>query len=156
VRLRLCLAGAGLRPWSCAIPQILGTNSGVAVQNLLCCLGLGSLFSSWPLAQQLLRVAGTACLVTAAGMTLESPGEGLFLWGRVPEGVDVDLLVQDALRNKIVLARGASFSAGTAGRSHLRFNAVASQQPRLADDLSERLQALAGARHLLNRAGSMV
>lgn len=102
------------------------------------------------------RIASTRQL-SAAGITLEAPGEGgLFLWGRVPEGVDVDLLVQDALENKIVLARGASFSAGTAGRSHLRFNAVASQQPRLADYLSERLQAFAGASRLLSRAGSKV
>ena len=49
-----------------AMPQILGTNSGVAVQTLLCCLGLGSLFSSYPLAQQLLRVIGTAYLVWLA------------------------------------------------------------------------------------------
>lgn len=49
-----------------AMPQILGANSGVAVQTLLCCLGLGSLFNSYPLAQQVLQVVGTAYLVWLA------------------------------------------------------------------------------------------
>ena len=53
----------------------------------------------------------------AAGIRFDHPGEGgLFLWGEVPEGVDIDLLVQDALRNKILLVRGATFMAdGAAG-----------------------------------------
>lgn len=94
-----------------------------------------------------------------AGIALDHPGEGgLFLWGQVPEGVDLDLLVQDAYRNQILLVRGATFSAHEAkagtGSRHLRFNVAFSQQPRLADYLRERLQALAGARAALARVGS--
>ena len=92
-----------------------------------------------------------------AGMEFEQPGEGgLFLWGRVPVGVDVDLLVQDAYRNKIVLARGATFMAeGPAGAPpdmHLRINVAFGQHPRLASYLGERLGALTKAHALLSRA----
>lgn len=89
-----------------------------------------------------------------AGIAFDAVGEGgLFLWGRLPDGVDTGLLVQDAYRNKIVLARGASFSAQTAVPDrHLRFNVVFSQQPRLADYLGERLRAMAQARLTLARA----
>ncbi len=90
--------------------------------------------------------------LTDAGLQLDHPGEGgLFLWASVPEGVDLDLLVQDAYRNKIVLARGANFSAERRADAHIRFNVAFSQQPRLADYLRERLQSLAGARAALAR-----
>ena len=53
--------------------------------------------------------------LSAAGITLDHPGEGgLFLWASVPGEVDLNLLVQDAYRNKILLVRGATFSAGLA------------------------------------------
>lgn len=90
--------------------------------------------------------------LTAAGMQLDHPGEGgLFLWGALPEGVDTGLLVQDAYRNKILLARGSTFSADKAFDSHLRFNVAFGQQPRLADYLRERLQSVAGARATIKR-----
>lgn len=96
--------------------------------------------------------------LTAAGMAFDSPGEGgLFLWGRVPEGVDAALLAQDAYRNKILLVREATFRpAAPAGGPdrHLRFNVVFGQHPRLADHLGERLQALARARAVLSPAGA--
>jgi DNA-binding transcriptional MocR family regulator len=75
------------------------------------------------------------------------------LWGAVPAEVDLNLLVQDAYRHKILLVRGATFSAGHGFDSHLRFNVAYSQQPRLAEFLRERLQALAGARGLLEGLG---
>lgn len=81
----------------------------------------------------------------------EHAGGGLFLWGRLPAEIDADLLVQDANRNKILLARGATFTADASAAQHLRFNVVFSQHPRLADYLHERLQAVASARVLLTR-----
>lgn len=72
--------------------------------------------------------------------------DGLFLWGRVPDGTDIEGLVKDAYRNGIVLARGATFRAdaqAAAGDPHIRFNAGISQQARLADYLGERLRAVA-------------
>jgi len=91
--------------------------------------------------------------LTDAGLVLDHPVEGgLFLWASVPQDVDLNLLVQDAYRNKIVLARGATFSADNPTDPHIRFNVAFSQQPRLADYLRERLRSLAGARAALARA----
>nr|WP_315491021.1 PLP-dependent aminotransferase family protein [uncultured Rhodoferax sp.] len=93
--------------------------------------------------------------LTSAGLVLDHPGEGgLFLWASVPEAVDLNLLVQDAYRNKILLVRGATFSADNPTDAHIRFNVAFSQQPRLADYLRERLQSLAGARAALERASA--
>jgi len=96
----------------------------------------------------------TARQLAEAGIVPDHPGEGgLFLWGALPPGVDVDLLVQDAYRNKILLVRGATFRADAAPDPHLRFNVVFSQHARLAEYLRERLQALARGRSALARAG---
>ena len=89
-----------------------------------------------------------------AGVLFEQPGDaGIFLWGTMPEGLDVDLLVQDAYRNDILLMRGAAFSANDTPDQHVRFNVAFSQHPRLGNYLRERLQAVAGARSSLARAG---
>ena len=91
----------------------------------------------------------------AAGLLLEHPAEGgLFLWGAVPRGVDVDLLVKDAYRNAILLVAGATFSADAARNPHLRFNVVVSQQPRLAEYLQQRFSAVAGGNAALRRMGA--
>jgi DNA-binding transcriptional MocR family regulator len=91
--------------------------------------------------------------LAGAGIRFEHPGEsGLFLWGEVPEGVAVDELVQDAHRNKILLARGSAFTTGNPADPHLRFNVAACQEPRVADYLGERLQALRGAGEVVRRA----
>lgn len=95
----------------------------------------------------------SARLLTEAGIALDHPGEGgLFLWGKVPAGTDLELLVQDAYRNKILLVRGTTFSATRDYDAHIRFNAVISQNVRVASYLSERFQSLAGAREVLGRA----
>ena len=49
-----------------ALPQIFGTNSGVAVQTFITCLGLGSLFVAFPILHQILRVAGALYLLFLA------------------------------------------------------------------------------------------
>lgn len=49
-----------------ALPQIMGTNSGVAVQTYVTCLGLGSLFAAYPVLHQVLRVAGALYLIVLA------------------------------------------------------------------------------------------
>ncbi len=93
--------------------------------------------------------------LSAAGVLFEQPGDaGIFLWGTMPEGLDVDLLVQDAYRNKILLMRGAAFSANDTPDRHLRFNVAFSQHPRLSNYLQQRLQALAGVRSSLARVRS--
>ena len=90
--------------------------------------------------------------LSAAGVQFEQPGDaGIFLWGTMPEGLDVDLLVQDAYRNKILLMRGAAFSPSDTPDRHIRFNVAFSQHPRLSQYLQERLEAVAGARSSLSR-----
>jgi len=90
-----------------------------------------------------------------AGVLLDHPGEGgLFLWGTVPHGIDIDELVKDAYRNGILLVRGATFMADNAGDPHLRFNVVFSQHVRLAEYLTQRLSAASAASRVLARAAA--
>lgn len=68
----------------------------------------------------------------AAGILLDADrGQGLFLWGRVPEGVDVDRLVRLGREKGILLAKGALFSPSGRHSHHLRFNAVHASDPAL-------------------------
>ena len=95
--------------------------------------------------------------LASAGMRFDHPGEGgLFLWGEVPDGVDVNLLVQDAWRNKILLVRGATFMADSADDPHIRFNVAMCQAPVVADYLRGRLEALSGARAVVDKAARFV
>jgi len=87
--------------------------------------------------------SASARQLSAAGVQFEQPGDaGIFLWGTMPDGLDVDLLVQDAYRNKILLMRGAAFSANDVPDQHIRFNVAFSQHPRLSTYLQERLEAV--------------
>jgi DNA-binding transcriptional MocR family regulator len=98
------------------------------------------------------RVAATQQLCHA-GVLLDHPGEGgLFLWGAVPAGVDVDTVVKEAFRHGILLVRGATFAADGAPDPHIRFNVAFSQQPQLATFLQQQLSASAGAQVAMNRA----
>jgi DNA-binding transcriptional MocR family regulator len=91
----------------------------------------------------------------AAGILLDRPADGgLFLWGAVPHGIDVDVLVKDAYRNGILLARGAAFTGDASNDPHLRFNVVFAQHTRLAQYLTQRLSAFAQARIALTRLGT--
>jgi threonine/homoserine/homoserine lactone efflux protein len=49
-----------------ALPAILGIQAGLFVQTMLMCVGLGSAFMAYPLAQQVLRIAGSLYLVFLA------------------------------------------------------------------------------------------
>jgi DNA-binding transcriptional MocR family regulator len=80
----------------------------------------------------------------SAGITFDaSIGEGMFLWGRLPDGVPVDELVQRARENSILLAKGALFSPTQQKNSCLRFNAAYSAAPQLVRFLSEQTRAVA-------------
>jgi DNA-binding transcriptional MocR family regulator len=90
-----------------------------------------------------------------AGVLMPHPGEGgLFLWGAVPAGVDIDELVRDAYRNQILLVRGATFRANGERDPHIRFNVVFSQQPMLADYLGARFAAVARGQRTIERASA--
>ncbi|MED5595577.1 LysE family translocator [Janthinobacterium sp. P210006] len=49
-----------------ALPVILGIQAGIFVQTVLMCVGLGSVFVAYPMAQQLLRIAGALYLMFLA------------------------------------------------------------------------------------------
>jgi DNA-binding transcriptional MocR family regulator len=100
---------------------------------------------------------GAARQLRDAGVLLEHPGEGgLFLWGALPAGVDVDAVVREAFRRGILLVRGATFAADGAADRHLRFNVAFSQQPRVADFVREQLGAAASAQRAVEKARSRV
>ena len=87
------------------------------------------------------------------GIEFDHPGEaGLFVWGRVPAGVDVEVLARDAYANGILLARGSSYFAEGGASDHLRFNVVFSQHVRLHEHLSQRLSAVSRGRAAVARA----
>lgn len=61
--------------------------------------------------------------------------DGMFLWGRVPHGVDVDKLIDNALESRIFLSKGSLFSPSGSYSRHLRFNAAYGSAPQLLDCL---------------------
>jgi len=66
------------------------------------------------------------------GVTFESAGgEGIFLWGRVPDHAPVDKLVRDAREHSILLAKGTLFSPSKSCGQWLRFNVAHSTAPAL-------------------------
>src|ERR1700728_1109617 len=80
----------------------------------------------------------------SVGITFDdAPGEGMFLWGRVPETVAVDALVHRAREHSILLARGALFSPSQAASQWLRFNVAHSNNPALMQFLRGTLRAAA-------------
>jgi DNA-binding transcriptional MocR family regulator len=80
----------------------------------------------------------------SAGITFDdASGDGIFLWGRVPETLDVDRLVRSARENSILLAKGALFSPARSCNQRLRFNAAYSAAPELIRFLTDSVRAAA-------------
>jgi DNA-binding transcriptional MocR family regulator len=90
------------------------------------------------------RVAAARSL-RQAGIEFDAMGDaGIFLWGRLPDGVDVQALVKTAYGQQIVLAPGGNFRAdGATNDPHIRFNVVTSQNVRLSEYRVSRLPARA-------------
>jgi DNA-binding transcriptional MocR family regulator len=87
--------------------------------------------------------AGALCSLSAIGVRFDHGGDGLFLWGELPSGVDTESLTRRAFAERILLAPGGLFQAhaarGGAVSSRMRFNAAASGDPRLASFLHRSL-----------------
>jgi DNA-binding transcriptional MocR family regulator len=78
----------------------------------------------------------------SAGIVFDGPvGEGMFLWGRIPDTVAVEELVRRARERSILLAPGALFSPTQRCGQWLRFNAAHSNSPPLVQFLRESLRA---------------
>jgi DNA-binding transcriptional MocR family regulator len=79
-----------------------------------------------------------------AGITFDSTaGEGIFLWGRVPDATPMDELVRQAREQSILLAKGALFSPSKGCGQWLRFNVAHSTAPPLIRFLGDALKAAA-------------
>lgn len=65
------------------------------------------------------------------------PQAGMFLWCRLPEGLDASELAQKALAHDIVLAPGNAFSHSGSAAGFLRFNVAQSIDERLYRVLAE-------------------
>jgi DNA-binding transcriptional MocR family regulator len=80
----------------------------------------------------------------STGISFEQPiGEGMFLWGRVPDHAPTDELVRKAREKSILLARGSLFSATQSCGQWLRFNVAHSVAPPLIRFLADALNAAA-------------
>jgi DNA-binding transcriptional MocR family regulator len=80
----------------------------------------------------------------SAGIVFESAGgEGIFLWGRVPDTTAVDDLVRRARDKSILLARGSLFSPSQGCGQWLRFNVAHSASAPLVRFLSDSLRIAA-------------
>jgi DNA-binding transcriptional MocR family regulator len=82
--------------------------------------------------------------LASTGITFESTaGEGIFLWGRVPDSTPVDELVREAREHSILLAKGSLFSPSKGCAQWLRFNVAHSAAAPLIRFLGDTLKAAA-------------
>ena len=63
------------------------------------------------------------------------PEAGMFLWCRLPDGIDAAEMAREALAANIVLAPGNAFSLSQSAHGFLRFNVAQSQDDHLFDVL---------------------
>ncbi len=68
------------------------------------------------------------------------PGEGMYLWGRLPQGASAIKVARVALRHGVVLAPGSTFSLGEAGDAFFRFNVAQCADARIFEVLRRSLQ----------------
>jgi len=77
-----------------------------------------------------------------AGCSLSScPGEGLFIWARLPPGIDAESLTRKGLENDLVLAPGTLLSNSPEASSFLRFNVAHSDDERVREKFLRLLEA---------------
>ncbi|SFR99988.1 DNA-binding transcriptional regulator, MocR family, contains an aminotransferase domain [Dyella sp. OK004] len=67
------------------------------------------------------------------------PQAGMFLWCRLPEGIDAITIARASLKEGVVLAPGNAFSQSLSARDFLRFNVAQSTDPRVFDVLGRAL-----------------
>jgi DNA-binding transcriptional MocR family regulator len=80
----------------------------------------------------------------SAGIEFDSAvGEGIFLWGRVPDSTLVDELVRRAREKSILLAKGSLFSPSQTSAQWLRFNVAHSASAPLVRFLSDAIRVAA-------------
>ncbi len=74
----------------------------------------------------------TAARLQAAGLAVPHlPAAGMFLWARLPDGLDAAAVSRRALAERVVLAPGNVFSLSQNAAGYLRFNAAQCVDPRV-------------------------
>ncbi|MEZ5840267.1 MAG: PLP-dependent aminotransferase family protein [Hyphomicrobiales bacterium] len=71
------------------------------------------------------------------------PRAGMFLWCRLPEGLDAGAIARHALAAGVVLAPGNAFSPARTSGGFLRFNVAQSDDPKICEVLAEAMAATA-------------
>ncbi|GHD60135.1 GntR family transcriptional regulator [Thalassobaculum fulvum] len=94
---------------------------------------------------KLARAMGeTARRLERAGLTLwAEPRGGMFLWARLPDGLDSAEVARHALERDVVLAPGNVFSPSASAAPYLRFNTAQSAAPRIFEVLKRAMDAAA-------------
>jgi DNA-binding transcriptional MocR family regulator len=88
--------------------------------------------------------AVSAVQLRQVGLSIESSSsEGMFLWARIPAGMDPDRLVVAAQAQGILLAKGSLFSPTGQYADYLRLNVAYAADPLLLSFLSEQFSAAA-------------
>ena len=84
--------------------------------------------------------------VRAAGLEpWITPKAGMFLWCRLPEGLDAAEIARTCLEDGVILAPGNAFSVSQTAGSFLRFNAAQSEDSRIFPALAAAMARAAGA-----------
>ncbi len=84
----------------------------------------------------------TANRLKATGLELwTEPQAGMFLWARLPEGMDSGQIARYALEKDVVLAPGDVFSPSRNANRYLRFNVAQSTEPYIFAVLSDAMRA---------------
>jgi 2-aminoadipate transaminase len=99
------------------------------------------------------RVYGERCAAMLAaldrhfpvGARFTRPEGGLFVWGRLPGRISAEVLLEDALREKVAFVPGSPFFASNAPRDYLRLN-FSNRTPAVIDDAVARLGHALAAR----------
>ncbi|SCW34942.1 DNA-binding transcriptional regulator, MocR family, contains an aminotransferase domain [Rhizobium mongolense subsp. loessense] len=77
------------------------------------------------------------------------PQAGMFVWCKLPDGIDAADIAQACLADNVVLAPGNAFSLSQTARSFLRFNVAQSDDPRIFRSLERALKNAARSPGLL-------
>lgn len=75
-----------------------------------------------------------------------TPNAGIFLWCRLPGGVDAATLAKQGMAEKIVYAPGNVFSVSQSASNQMRFNAAMLADERIFDHLARALEGAVGGR----------
>jgi 2-aminoadipate transaminase len=77
-----------------------------------------------------------------AGSTWSDPDGGMFVWVRLPDGVDTAELLRTALRHDVAFVPGAPFHAGTPDRATLRLSFTTTTPAQITEGMTRLRLAL--------------